>query len=444
MEAKLTSGLIKGHAYSVTGATTVTYKGASVKLVRIRNPWGAKEWNGDWSDDSKLWQHISASERKALQEGEGTFKEDGEFWMSFDDFKKHFTDFEICNVSVAMLYEDDSVKNWNSIIKPGSWLGAKGTGGGCRNYPSFTDNPQFIIDLTEDADGDGKCSCLIALMQKHRRKQKKMGVQDLCIGFSVYKAPDDGSDALTKQWVDYHYSDGTSGAFTNAREVFGRFDLDPGRYIVLPCTFKPNEDGDFLLRIFTEGFADDRKAVGEQTGEGEGAVEDPKKAQLKAMFKKLAGADGEVDGEELQDLLTATLASDLGHSVFSLEACRSMITMLDEDKNGTLSYDEFTNLLATVAKWKKMYFKFDRDRSGTLEKAEVAAAINSLDYDISPKAMNVLFNRFARKRKYMGLDDFCSCLSRVKIMSDTYKKMSRGGSSVHLSKDDFFQITLDA
>ena len=69
--------------------------------------------------------------------------------------------------------------------------------------------------------------------------------------------------------------------------------------------------------------------MGEQTGEGEGAVEDPKKAQLKAMFKKLAGADGEVDGEELQDLLTATLASDLGHSVFSLEACRSMITMLD-------------------------------------------------------------------------------------------------------------------
>ena len=80
-----------------------------------------------------------------------------------------------------------TVKNWNSIIKSGSWLGSKGTSGGCRNFPTFTDNPQFIIDLTEDADGDGKCSCLIALMQKHRRKQKKMGVQDLCIGFSLYK-----------------------------------------------------------------------------------------------------------------------------------------------------------------------------------------------------------------------------------------------------------------
>ena len=37
-------------------------------------------------------------------------------------------------------------------------------------------------------------------------------------------------------------------------------------------------------------------------------------------------------------------------------------------------------------------------------------------YDISTKAMTIMFNRFARKRKSMHLDDFCSCLSRVKIM----------------------------
>ena len=28
--------------------------------------------------------------------------------MSFQDFKKHFTDFEVCNVSVDQLYEDDN------------------------------------------------------------------------------------------------------------------------------------------------------------------------------------------------------------------------------------------------------------------------------------------------------------------------------------------------
>lgn len=84
-------------------------------------------------------------------------------------------------------------KSWNAVIKSGSWQSSAGTAGGCRNYPTFVKNPQYIIDLQEDSDGDGKCSCLIALMQKHRRKQKKMGVQDLCIGFSLYKV---GSLAL--------------------------------------------------------------------------------------------------------------------------------------------------------------------------------------------------------------------------------------------------------
>ena len=52
--------------------------------------------------------------------------------------------------------------------------------------------------------------------------------------------------------MDYNYSTGTSGSFTNAREVQTRLDVDPGTYIIVPCTFKPNEEGEFLLRVFTE------------------------------------------------------------------------------------------------------------------------------------------------------------------------------------------------
>lgn len=68
----------------------------------------------------------------------------------------------------------------------------------------------------------------------------------------MLQAPTDGSNTLSKQYVEYNYSAGTSGSFTNAREVQKRFDLDPGTYIILPCAFKPKEEGEFLLRIFTE------------------------------------------------------------------------------------------------------------------------------------------------------------------------------------------------
>lgn len=78
-EAVTYQKLVKGHAYSVTAADRVSkvyveakldeevekvnfsiliecllcqveYDGEEVQLVRIRNPWGQVEWNGDWSD----------------------------------------------------------------------------------------------------------------------------------------------------------------------------------------------------------------------------------------------------------------------------------------------------------------------------------------------------------------------------------------------------------
>ena len=37
-------------------------------------------------------------------------------------------------------------------------------------------------------------------------------------------------------------------------------------------------------------------------------LQDPRKAQLRSMFSRIAGEDNEVDAEELQDILTASLS----------------------------------------------------------------------------------------------------------------------------------------
>ena len=57
---------------------------------------------------------------------------------------------------------------------------------------------------------------------------------------------------MGKDFFLYNKSTARSDNFINSREVTGRFSLPPGEYVILPSTFKPNEEGDFLIRMFTE------------------------------------------------------------------------------------------------------------------------------------------------------------------------------------------------
>ena len=50
------------------------------RLVKIRNPWGKKEWNGRWSDGSPEWDMVKDGEKQRLKY---EIKNDGGFWMLF-------------------------------------------------------------------------------------------------------------------------------------------------------------------------------------------------------------------------------------------------------------------------------------------------------------------------------------------------------------------------
>ena len=49
-------GLALGHAYTVIGVKELTdANGNSIRLVKMRNPWGSETYDDDYSDDSELW-----------------------------------------------------------------------------------------------------------------------------------------------------------------------------------------------------------------------------------------------------------------------------------------------------------------------------------------------------------------------------------------------------
>ncbi|XP_032479588.1 calpain-3 isoform X3 [Phocoena sinus] len=188
-ETRMACGLVKGHAYSVTGLEEALYKGEKVKLVRLRNPWGQVEWNGSWSDSWKNWSFVDKNEKARLQH---QVTEDGEFWMSYDDFIYHFTKLEICNLTADAL-ESDKLQTWTVSVNEGRWVRGC-SAGGCRNFPdTFWTNPQYRLKLLEEDDDPDEseviCSFLVALMQKNRRKDRKLGANLFTIGFAIYEVP---------------------------------------------------------------------------------------------------------------------------------------------------------------------------------------------------------------------------------------------------------------
>ncbi|CAO2638725.1 Calpain-2 catalytic subunit [Lemmus lemmus] len=266
-EAVTYQKLVKGHAYSVTGAEEVESSGSLQKLIRIRNPWGQVEWTGKWNDNCPSWNTVDPEVRARLTERQ----EDGEFWMSFSDFLRHYSRLEICNLTPDTL-TCDSYKKWKLTKMDGNWRRGS-TAGGCRNYPNtFWMNPQYLIKLEEededDEDGERGCTFLVGLIQKHRRRQRKMGEDMHTIGFGIYEVWAEGGAALCLPFPSpspkhtepklrtWPRARERSDTFINLREVLNRFKLPPGEYVVVPSTFEPHKNGDFCIRVFSEKKAD--------------------------------------------------------------------------------------------------------------------------------------------------------------------------------------------
>jgi len=254
-EARTDEGLVRGHAYSVTKVVKAKIEtpkvSGEIPLVRVRNPWGNEiEWNGAWSDGSPEWRYIPDEEKEYLGIN---FEADGEWWMSLKDWTRYFDQLELTNLTPDALDDCNNFK-WEVSSFSGAWIAGE-TAGGCRNNLStFAMNPQFVIGLEDpdDDDEENKCTVIVNLMQKGRRGLADRGLELLSVGFCLYNVRGGVTDRLDTDFFTYNASVARSKSFVNLREVSARFRLPPGVYVIVPSTFHPDEQGEFILRVFTE------------------------------------------------------------------------------------------------------------------------------------------------------------------------------------------------
>ncbi|XP_064341769.1 calpain-3 isoform X10 [Camelus dromedarius] len=493
-ETRMSCGLVKGHAYSVTGLEEALFQGEKVKLVRLRNPWGQVEWNGSWSDSWKDWSFVDKDEKARL---EHQVTEDGEFWMSYDDFIYHFTKLEICNLTADAL-ESDKLQTWTVSVNEGRWVRGC-SAGGCRNFPdTFWTNPQYRLKLLEeDDDPDDSeviCSFLVALMQKNRRKDRKLGANLFTIGFAIYEVPKEmhgNKQHLQKDFFLYNASKARSKTYINMREVSERFRLPPSEYVIVPSTYEPHQEGEFILRVFSEKrnlseeventisvdrpvpiiFVSDRAnsnkelGVDQESEEGKDKTspdkqekspqpqpgntdqESEEQQQFRNIFRQIAGDDMEICADELKNILNRVVSKhkDLKTQGFTLESCRSMIALMDTDGSGRLNLQEFHHLWKKIKAWQKIFKHYDSDQSGTINSYEMRNAVNDAGFHLNNQLYDIITMRYADKYMNIDFDSFICCFVRLEGMFRAFHAFDKDGDGIiKLNVLEWLQLTMYA
>ena len=103
-------GLIPSHAYTLISARK--WKERNIYLIKLRNPWGEKEWKGKWSDYSPYW----TEEYKKYFKFER--RNDGVFWIDINDYIDNFDATYICYIMYGAIVKNFYFEYQSYFKKP--------------------------------------------------------------------------------------------------------------------------------------------------------------------------------------------------------------------------------------------------------------------------------------------------------------------------------------
>ncbi|XP_069624481.1 calpain-14 isoform X1 [Ranitomeya imitator] len=416
-ERVLDNGLVAGHAYTVTGIRPVTCKSGTENLVRLRNPWGKIEWKGHWSDSSSKWDQLSFKERLMLRKT----REDGEFWMSIEDFEAHFVELVICKLTPDLMSHENG-KEWTLSMQIGKWVDGSTAGGRMTYTESYWKNPQYRLKILVGDNMEkytNSCNVLVSLLQKQNHKHRNQS-PPLYIGISIFKVRIGWYQAIRTRLPQDFFANNrpvnNRCVFINEREVTQDFHLQPGSYVIVPATAEPRQECEFILRVFS------RKHLLEAQGESPNLVlcckkiADKKDEQENVIIRYFE-KHPEINVSELQMLLNKGSWSGARNAPvkFSLDDCKVIMAQLDVSASGTLNMIEFYSLWQRLISYQEIFQRRDIDKSGYLELNDLQAAVQEKGITLSRQFSSLMALRYGDSSLKINFENFVCLMLRMEI-----------------------------
>ncbi|CAG5115737.1 unnamed protein product, partial [Candidula unifasciata] len=429
------SGLIEGHAYTIVKVKEVNTTKGKFLLLHIRNPHGRGEWQGPWSDKSREWNTLSAADKKETHSTDNN----GEFWMSVSDFRKHFDELELCHMKPEGLLQGNmggiTESQWKVIEHRGKW-DRTSSGGPPISFMSkqFWSNPQIELHIAPSSQTTLVVFCLYEVTDLLKRAEP-----DISIGFSVFQMPngkkverltDDNFYEISPRMVQ------SSGVSWPYRERTLRFALESGDYIIVPYTSRAGQEADFYLRIFAENRGSSPVTTTEIRETP--SKPDPKTTSVTATLNKafdgLAGNVGMIDAADLVEILNAAIETAEGKSVtFIFETCRCLISLATTQSSaGLIDRDGLHSVWKQLATWREAFRVIDKDANRLIDAKELKNLFDIIELSTSPVMVEALMKRYGGKNGKMSEDDFLQGVCKALLLRGKYLELKRNGRIVDI------------
>ncbi|XP_060128944.1 calpain-13 isoform X2 [Zootoca vivipara] len=432
------NGIVQGHAYTVVETAEVPYMGMTERLIRLWNPYGRKEWIGAWSDRSMEWDRVPKQYKKYLYED----KDNGEFWMSYEDFQEHFLLLHVCNnVPTFLDFGAQRSNMWSVQTHVDRWVQGLSPEG------AFSRNPRYLIQVQEP---DMKnYNVVVSLTQKlvnDTRSPQPPGIR-----FVILK------DRTTI------YDEG----FIKERDATTIFKFSPGTYIIIPEISQGGQESEFILRIFLKNQKNYRapntelspvvtehnpmySEVGPTTEAGTYRQVVPKWNQgnsYENIFLRYANQAPYLDASQLQGILNEIVQKDLMASWgsgdgFSFDSCRSLLALMDANANGRLTLQEFEKLWRNLYKYKDIFEREDENNSGFLYISNLRKVTEEEGLFIDDTTLQLMTVRYGDSLMRVNFPDFVCCMVRLETMAKAFRNLSADGRGIYFTEDQWMTMIM--
>ncbi|KAI0709079.1 hypothetical protein C8Q76DRAFT_695399 [Earliella scabrosa] len=157
---------------------------------------------------------------------------------------------------------------------------------------------------------------------------------------------------------------------------------------------------------------------------------------------------------------------------FDLDTVKMLMSIFDTDRSGTIGFNgksltsspaclpagrrepksQFAGLWKYIQDWQNVFRHFDRDRSGSIDGAELSEALRSFGYNLSPTLLSLLEQKYASgpSDRYgpppgITFDRFVRACVVVKTLTEAFQRVDTDRDGwVQMNYEQFMKIVLSA